>query len=47
MWGKKERKEDDRRAHTGTFQSVLKDAEKRRVHFFADHVKTIFNLTFS
>lgn len=45
VWGKREKKEDETRAHAETFQNVLKDAEKWRVHFFVDHVNIIFNLT--
>lgn len=45
VWGKREKKEHETRAHTETFQNVLKDAGKWRVLFFADHVNIIFNLT--
>lgn len=45
VWGKREKKEDETRVHAETLQNALKDAEKWRVHFFADHVNIIFNLT--
>lgn len=44
VWGKREKK-DETRTHAGTFQNVLKDAEKWRVRLFADHANIIFNLT--
>lgn len=45
VWGQREKKEDETRVHAETFQNVLKDAEKWRVHFSADHFNIIFNLT--
>lgn len=44
MWGQREKKEHETRVHGETFQNVLKDAEKWRVHFFTDHFNIIFNL---